>query len=201
MSNYKLEFRVLEINSLPTTHTHGLISVSDSTGEQSEYLLSVDIIAESKEAATQVLAEIQSEQSPYIAEYIAWIREGNEPPDTEDRVETADTFLTPGISSVTIHHLSEDGTKEDLGIIVTMHGVNRRREHTYVFTEDRPGYVVFSNIKGKIKVTARSSRIVVASFSEEPIPREHLFGPFSKTVTLTVTNGRNLDSQYDINPR
>lgn len=202
MPTNSLEFQVLEFKSRPIYDCQGLLSVTD---DQAEYLFSVNIIAESEEAATRFFEAIQSEQSSYIGWYIGEMHQDIDLSDSDQQIDAIEITSISGIISATIRHLSEDEINEQLDQRVTSHGVNSKKKYSFDFSA-REGYVKFTHLEGAISVswspsepTGRMSAIfkdtVIINGITNP-PRK--VGPFSGPVKLIVINGRKMESKYDI---
>jgi hypothetical protein len=189
METKRMEVSIVNVELRPVHYGRGLISVIDTIDGETEYLFSVNVVAESEEKATAFFHEVGSQQFPHIRWYIEQIRRKGSPADSEHEVEVDEAVLMAGILSASIQQLHE-GDFEGTGI-----PVNTSWEQA--ITHSGTFRLYFEVVTGTMSISVDSQVAYLGPFTDELQARRHLVGQYTDRVTLYVTNARLLTSSFN----
>lgn len=189
METKGMEVSIVNVELRPAYYGQGLISVIDAIDGETEYLFSVNVVAESEERAKAFFREIGSQRFPHIRWYIEQMRRNGSPADSAHEIEVDEAVLITGIFSASIQQLPE-GDFEQTGIPVMT-----RCEK--VITHSGPFKLYFEVVTGAMSISDDSQVPYRGPFTDQLEPRRHLVGKYTDRVTLYVTNAQVLTSYFN----
>lgn len=189
MKKGTLEYNLLETAGQPTYFSQSLISVMDPSEDGKEYLLNIEVIATSAEAAQQYLENIKSDRFPHVAWY-SMQAQGEEGVDN-------------GEPQINLENLTQ--TTEIISAVATLvPGETDGSERTYTIETSRvipvrgtERFRLRLRVDGSISVSIeQTGRPLMTRTSNGGVFRSNQI--FHNRVNLLAVNGRSLPSQLGV---